>query len=132
LVMQATGIGSLLCLNSLGFWAVVVFVPLFGLGYGGLVVLWPLIIGHDFGLRAFGAIAGSLGTIAASLGGAVGPVVAGVIYDQTGNYFWAFVACTVVLLLGAAAALVAPEPSIAHPVLTPDCVTGHEREKRLL
>jgi MFS transporter, OFA family, oxalate/formate antiporter len=132
LVMQAAGIGSLLCLSSLGFWAVVVFVPLFGLGYGGLVVLWPLIIGHDFGLRAFGAIAGSLGTVAASLGGAVGPVVAGVIYDQTGSYFWAFMACTVVLLLGAGAALMTPEPSITHAVLTPGCAAGHERENRSL
>jgi MFS transporter, OFA family, oxalate/formate antiporter len=130
LVMQAGGIGSLLCLSSLGFWAVVVFVSLFGLGYGGLVVLWPLIIGHDFGLRAFGAIAGSLGTLAAGLGGAAGPVVAGAIYDQTGNYFWAFVVCTAVLLLGAGAALIAPQPSIAHPGLTPSCVAGHEWEKR--
>jgi len=132
LVMQAAGIGMLLCLSARDFLAVAVFISLFGVGYGGLVVLWPLIIGHDFGLRAFGAIAGSLGTVAASLGGAVGPVVVGAIYDQTGSYFWAFVACTVVLLLGASAALMAPEPSIAHPVLAPGCVAGHERENRSL
>jgi MFS family permease len=132
LVIQAAGIGLLLFLSSLGFWAVAGFVLLFGLGYGGLVVLWPLIIGHDFGLRAFGAIAGSLGTIAAGLGGAVGPVAVGAIYDQTGNYFWAFVACTVVLLLGAGAALIAPQPGIAHPALTSDWVAGHKRENRSL
>ncbi|MBI3801252.1 MAG: MFS transporter, partial [Deltaproteobacteria bacterium] len=128
LVMQAVGIGALSCLSFLGFWAVVIFVAFFGLGYGGLVVLWPLIIGHDFGLRAFGAIAGALGTVSASLGGAVGPVMVGAIYDHTGSYFWAFVACTIVLLLGAGAALMAPELSSASPELTPGRAVDHKGE----
>ncbi len=55
LVMQAAGIGLLLYLDSLGLWVLAFFVPLFGLGFGGLVVLWPLAVGHDFGLRSFGA-----------------------------------------------------------------------------
>ncbi|HEV8715189.1 MAG TPA: MFS transporter [Candidatus Binatia bacterium] len=132
LVVQAVGLGLLLCLDFLGFWAVTLFVLLFGLGYGGLVVLWPLTISHNFGLRAFGAIAGALGTVAASLGGAVGPVAVGAIYDQTGNYFWAFLACTVILLLGAGAALITPEPSMTYSALTPGRVTGHEGENRSL
>ena len=128
LVMQAVGIGSLSCLSYLGFWVVVVFALFFGLGYGGLVVLWPLVVGHDFGLRAFGAIAGSLGTVSASLGGAVGPVVVGAIYDHTRSYFWAFVACTIVLILGAGAALMAPELSAVPSRLTPGRAVGPERE----
>ena len=110
LCMQAVGIGVLLFLESLGFWALTLFVSFFGLGYGGMIVLWPLIVGHDFGRQAFGAIAGVLGTLGLSIGGALGPVIAGVLYDNTGNYDWAFLSCVGAFLVGAGAAVVAPEP----------------------
>ena len=110
LVMQAAGIGVLLLLESLGFWALALFVSLFGLGYGGMIVLWPLIVGHNFGRQAFGAIAGVLGTLGLSIGGALGPVIAGVLYDNTGSYDWAFVSCVGVFCMGAGAAVVAPTP----------------------
>ena len=110
LVMQAAGIGVLLFLESLGLWALTLFVSLFGLGYGGMIVLWPLIVGYDFGRQAFGAIAGVLGTLGLSIGGALGPVIAGVLYDNTGSYDWAFLSCVGAFLAGAGAAVVAPEP----------------------
>jgi sugar phosphate permease len=119
LAMQAVGVGLLLFLEALGFWAAGSFILLFGLGYGGLVVLWPLTISHDFGLRAFGAIAGVLGTMAASLGGAVGPVAVGALYDRTGNYFWAFLACGGALFLAAAAAWITTEPRAVRSPLAP-------------
>ena len=62
LLIQAVGVGLLGFLHSLGLWVLVLFVPLFGLGLGGLVVLWPLVVGRDFGVRVdferfpFGAI----------------------------------------------------------------------------
>ena len=111
LVLQAIGVGFLLRFDTLGFGALVGFVPLFGLGYGGLVVLWPLAVGHDFGMRAFGAIAGMVGTVALSLGGAAGPVIAGAMYDSTGSYFLAFLLCVGVFLIGAAAAFITTEPT---------------------
>ena len=111
LALQAIGVGFLLRFDTLGFGALVGFVPLFGLGYGGLVVLWPLAVGHDFGMRAFGAIAGMVGTVALSLGGAAGPVIAGAMYDSTGSYFLAFLLCVGVFLIGAAAAFVTTEPT---------------------
>ncbi len=110
LCMQAIGIGVLLFLESLGFWALTLFVSFFGLGYGGMIVLWPLIVGHDFGRQAFGAIAGVLGTLGLSIGGALGPIIAGVLYDNTGSYDWAFLSCVGAFLVGAGAAAVAPEP----------------------
>jgi MFS family permease len=96
--------------SSLGLWVLAFFVPLFGLGFGGLVVLWPLAVGHDFGLCSFGTIAGVLGTVTLSLGGALGPVVTGAIYDSTGSYHWAFLLCTGILLMGAGVAVAATEP----------------------
>jgi sugar phosphate permease len=110
LILQAIGVVALLQFDTLGFWALAVFVPCFGVGYGGLVVLWPLAVGHDFGMRAFGAIAGMVGTVALSLGGAAGPVIAGMMYDQTGSYFSAFLSCAGVFLVGAVVAFVTTEP----------------------
>jgi sugar phosphate permease len=110
LVLQAVGVGFLLRYDTLGFGALVGFVPLFGLGYGGLVVLWPLAVGHDFGTRSFGSIAGMVGTVALTLGGAAGPVIAGALYDSTGSYFLAFLSCVGVFLLGAVAAFITTEP----------------------
>ena len=75
-----------------------------------MIVLWPLIVGHNFGRRAFGAIAGVLGTLGLSIGGALGPIIAGVLYDNTGSYDWAFLSCVGAFLVGAGAAVVAPEP----------------------
>jgi sugar phosphate permease len=125
LVMQATGVGLFLTLPPTDFWTLVLFVPLFGLGYGGLVVLWPLTVARDFGTRAFGAIAGVLGTVAASFGGAVGPVVVGFMYDSTGNYFYAFLFCSGLLLLGAGAAFVTTEPQPVRSPLARGYVAGH-------
>lgn len=110
LVLHAIGLGFFLHFDTLGLGALVGFVPFFGLGYGGLVVLWPLAVGHDFGTRAFGAIAGMVGTVALTFGGAVGPVVAGALYDRTGSYSLAFKSCIVVFLIGAMAAFVTKEP----------------------
>ncbi|MCS6926193.1 MAG: MFS transporter [Candidatus Binatia bacterium] len=125
LVMQATGIAILLYLDPLRFWTIVSFVLLFGLGYGGLIVLWPLTVAHHFGLRAFGAIAGVLGTIAASFGGAVGPILVGALYDSTGSYSLAFLTCSGMLLLGAVVALLTTVLQPARSLLPSDYAHGH-------
>lgn len=122
LLMQAVGTGFLLYLDIFGSWGVAVFVPLFGLGYGGMIVLWPLTVGHDFGRQAFGTIAGLLGTIGLSIGGAAGPIIAGAIFDGTGSYDWAFLGCISLFLVGAGAAAVAPELGTVRPVLTTGAV----------
>ena len=112
LAVQALGLGFLLFMPSLGSWVLVLVVPLFGLGFGGLVVLWPLALGHNFGLNAFGTIGGVMGTVAVSVTGALGPVVLGAIYDTTGSYDWALVVCIGAFVIGAGAAKLTP---VSHP-----------------
>ena len=128
LLMQVVGIGFVLGLHVFGFWVLAVFVPLFGLGFGGMVVLWPLTVSHDFGQRSFGTIAGVLGTVILCIGGALGPVIAGAIYDSTGSYDWAFVASIGVLLVGAGAAFAAPDLGTAHSGVTLGSVIDLEQE----
>ena len=82
--------------------SLVVLMPaaaLFGLGYGGCVVLFPAIAGDRFGRAYAGGIVGAVFAGAGSLG-AIGPYAAAWIYDSTNSYRWAF-------LLSAAANVVA-------------------------
>ena len=66
-------------------WAVYLFAFVFGFAYGGIVPLSSPIVAELFGLRAHGSILGVI-TFSATIGGAIGPVVAGYIYDVTGSY----------------------------------------------
>lgn len=62
-----------------------IYVVIFGFAMGGVIVLLPLVVGHFFGLAAFGAIMGSLSLILA-LGNSSGALISGLIYDYTGSY----------------------------------------------
>lgn len=67
----------------------IVFGISFGFLYGGIVPLQAVLVNRLFGSRAIGAILGIVlfGTI---LTAAVGPLVAGYVYDATRSYYYAF------------------------------------------
>lgn len=71
-------------------WHVLLVLPLFGIGWGGLIPVRPALQAEVFGLRAFGAIQGLVFTVA-TFGALIGPVFAGWMYDQTESYRLAFV-----------------------------------------
>jgi len=62
---------------------------IFGLAFGGWVMIYPVIVSVFFGNKHSGEILGALGTVA-GLGGALGPYFAGYVYDVTGKYDIAF------------------------------------------
>jgi MFS family permease len=90
------GAYALLCLGVLMFatvyesWQVLIVLPLFGFGWGGVIPTRPALQAEVFGMRAFGAIQGLVFTIA-TMGALVGPVFAGWMYDQTESYRLSFV-----------------------------------------
>ncbi len=96
-VFQAAAIFSLPLFS--GLVAVYSVALLFGLSYGGWVMIYPVITSRLFGTKNSGAILGALGTVA-GIGGGLGPYVAGYIYDVTGLYDLAFL-ISGVLMLGA-------------------------------
>jgi MFS family permease len=61
----------------------------FGFGYGGSTSLFPAVVGDQFGRAHVGALVGLIFGGAGSLA-AVGPGVAGYLYDVTGGYRTAF------------------------------------------
>jgi len=76
-----------------------IFGVIFGIGYGGLAALMAPVPAELFGLRSIGTIVGAV-TCSFTLGGAVGPVLAGLLSDITGGYHAAFAACAAVGVLG--------------------------------
>jgi MFS family permease len=79
-------------------WMFYVFAGVFGFAYGGLGAILSPLVADLFGLRSHGAILGITGFVNQS-GGAIGPVLAGAIFDKTGSYYVAFlifIACGLV------------------------------------
>ena len=75
---------------------------------GAPAVLMPMVVADSLGLRRLGSMLGITG-ISGTIGFAAGPIIAGRIYDVTGNYsdaLWLFIAMS----LAAAAAILGCRP----------------------
>lgn len=70
-----------------------------GLAVGGLLPLIGMIYGQRFGIRSFGRVVG-LVTMILTIGG-FGPLIAGAVFDATGNYDAAFILFLALLIPGA-------------------------------
>ena len=80
-------------------WAFYLFAAVFGITYGGMATVSSPLIADLFGLRSHGAIWGSTST-GSTVGGAISPIVAGRIFDLTGNYQIVFVICATMAAIG--------------------------------
>jgi MFS family permease len=70
-------------------WELYGFALLFGFFWGGGGAMTTVLIGDIFGTRYLGSIMGIIAT-AWSVGAALGPGIAGIIFDMTDRYFVAF------------------------------------------
>jgi len=75
------------------------FAVMFGFGYGGVAALAPPLVAELFGLTSHGVLLGCL-MICAEGGSAIGPVVAGHIFDVTGSYNLAFLIYAIIGVTG--------------------------------
>jgi MFS family permease len=80
-------------------WMLYLFAAIFGFGYGGMVASQSPIVADLFGMRSHGVI---LGLIVSTItfGSAIGPVMAGAIYDASSSYTAAFIVCVVFAVMG--------------------------------
>ena len=85
---------------SSNLWMFYLFAVVFGFSYGGFAPPLSALMGDSFGTRHIGLIMGVV-EIGWAVGGAVGPALAGYLFDITGNYILAF------LLVGVIATLLA-------------------------
>ncbi len=83
--LQAAGlfIFSLITANTV--WLLVVFLLVYGPGFGGPIPLWPAMQADYFGMKHYGSIMGLL-TLTSVIGSMTSPVFAGWIFDMTGSY----------------------------------------------
>jgi MFS family permease len=70
-------------------WALVIFTVIYGFGHGGFYAIMSPVVAEYFGTRAHGTIFGIV-ICAASLGGAIGPILTGRIFDNLKSYQVAF------------------------------------------
>ncbi len=81
-------LGWLLLANRL--WMLFVFATVYGFAHGGFFVIMSPLIAEFFGTASHGAIFGMM-IFASTIGGAIGPLAAGYVFDLTGSYrvvFW--------------------------------------------
>ena len=76
-------------------WSLYLFAVVFGFAYGGEVPQIPLFLGKFFGTKAMAALMGVI-LFVSNIGGALGPLIAGKIYDLDASYRWAFIVGVVV------------------------------------
>jgi sugar phosphate permease len=103
-LIQAVGISFLVGLEYAGPIVLVGFILVFGCSFGGALALAPLLIAESFGVASMGVIFGALG-IAAMVGGALGPIFAGGVYDAMQSYHVAFIVFLAAQLVAAIAIL---------------------------
>jgi MFS family permease len=82
-VLQIVALSTLLWVSSRE--ALLVVLVLFGMGFAAADTMITKVIPDVFGLRAIGAIMGVL-TLGWRCGAALGPAIAGFVYDATGAY----------------------------------------------
>ncbi len=101
-------------------WMLYLFAAIFGFGYGAMIVSQSPIVAELFGLRAHGAILGVV-VFSATTGGAIGPLVAGHIFDITGSYQPVFLIYAVVSIMSLILA------SLLRPTLSQGGTNGQRR-----
>jgi MFS family permease len=69
--------------------AMYVIGALIGIGFGGGSICLPLVAGECFGLSSLGKILGLI-TLFNAIGGAIGPILAGYLFDISGSYQFGF------------------------------------------
>lgn len=80
-------------------WALYMFAVVFGFTYGGFMALPSPIVADLLGLKAHGALFGASNFLA-TVGGAVGTLIAGRIFDLNGTYRLAFLICACLCVAG--------------------------------
>ena len=98
LTLQAIGLLMLVrWANTPFLWAV---MPFYGIAFGGVGALHPLLIQETFGVRHFGTISGIV-SMAPTVSRVVGPLMVGALYDANGTYREAFMVMAAIFAVGA-------------------------------
>ena len=90
-------------------WSLYLFAAFFGISYGGCIPLIPKMTSQLFGSKSMGAIFGGI-SVADGIGFAIGPFIAGYVFDVAGGYHLSFLGFSVGLLVAALLSLLLRRP----------------------
>ena len=90
-------------------WMLFVFAVVYGFAHGGFFALMSPLIADFFGTASHGAIFGVM-IFMSTIGGAVGPLLAGYAFDLTGSYHVVFLVMPVISAVGLGATLMLRPP----------------------
>lgn len=108
-LLAGQGVGVFIFALAGEFWNLIPFFFTFGVAFGGMITLRPLLQSQYFGRRHFGSIQGVMMTLTTA-GGIVSPVLTGVVFDLTGSYRPALLVLAVISLLSVPLLLMARRP----------------------
>jgi MFS family permease len=108
-LIQALAVLSLAHSNHV--WVLYLGTLAFGLTMGCILMMQSLIIGECFGLVSFATVSGLVGVFV-SLGAAIGPTIAGVVFDATRSYRMAFTLFAAASILAMVAIVFAKPPEV--------------------
>jgi MFS family permease len=80
-------------------WMLYLFAVVYGLAHGGFFTSFSPIVAEFFGIKSHGTLFG-ITMFFGAFGGALGPFMAGYVFDVTGAYAGAIWICTVIAILG--------------------------------
>jgi MFS family permease len=81
-------------------WGLYLFAVIFGFAFGGCATSESPLIAGLFGLSSHGLILGVINLLGFSFGAAVGPLIAGYIFDVNNSYQLAFIVCGAMSIAG--------------------------------
>ncbi len=93
-------------------WLLFALMAIYGFGHGGLFTIVAPTLASYFGTRAVGAIFGAV-VFFGTLGGALGPILAGRMFDTTGSYMPAFMILAGMAGLALLLVLSLPRPGLS-------------------
>jgi len=111
-LVMASGMAVLLAATSVT--GLFIYAVLFGFGYGCLGPMLPIIASGRFGRDSIGSVYGLLNFFVAGVGGGLGPLVGGILYDTLGSYRYVW-SLDMVLLLAAAGGLMGLKKGPGNP-----------------
>ena len=101
-------LGWLLLANRL--WMLFVFAIVYGFAHGGFFVVMSPLIAEFFGTASHGAIFGMM-IFVSNIGGAIGPLLTGYVFDLTGSYRGMLWGLPLISTVGLGAALMLRSPA---------------------
>ncbi len=115
LSLQATGLVVVLQVGSDSPMAMIwAYSLLIGFGAGSWLPTVSILTSQSFGLQHYGVIFGMI-SLLLNVGTATGPLVAGVMYDAMGTYYWAFALLAAVHVISIPAVLLVRRPKAYTP-----------------